>query len=201
MVGAGGVADSAVTDVIPSPPWSARTTATPTSRASATDGGSTIIDTTDLVHVHAVSRPFAAGGGCARRCSGGSCCRLAAIPVNRPRKVRTGESRTREAWVAMALARAGAISTGRRDRDACRTTTVQLPGVPFYFGESQLRGEAHRARVGGLGVEHHRVPGDRVVQPVECRFARLGGLAESPRLRQEQVGELGLPGAPSIIAS
>src|ERR1700756_192732 len=54
------VTGSAVTDAVPSPLWSARATAIPVSRASIKDRCSTIIDTTEWVHVHAVSRPSAA---------------------------------------------------------------------------------------------------------------------------------------------
>src|ERR1700730_16859583 len=64
---------------------------------------------------------------------------------------------------------------------------------PLYLGEPQLRREAHRAGVGGLGKEHHRLGGKMAGDPAECRCARLGGVPESPRLRQEQVAELGLP--------
>jgi hypothetical protein len=40
------------TDVAPSPLSSTRATATPAARALAVDGSSTVIDTTDWVHVH-----------------------------------------------------------------------------------------------------------------------------------------------------
>ena len=65
---------------------------------------------------------------------------------------------------------------------------------PLHLGEPKLRREAHRAVVGGLGVEHHRLAGKRAGEPVECRRARLGGVPACPRLRQEHVAELGLPG-------
>jgi hypothetical protein len=69
-----------------------------------------------------------------------------------------------------------------------------VPGLePLHLGEPQLRREAHRADVGGLGGEHHRLAGKDAVEPVECRRARLGGVPESPRPRQEQVAEIGLP--------
>ncbi len=75
---------------------------------------------------------------------------------------------------------------------------VPLLGVPGFepasFGEAQLRGEAHRAGVGGLGLEHHRLAGKLAREPAKCRRARLGGIPESPRLRQEHVTDLGLPG-------
>jgi hypothetical protein len=54
------VTGSARTDAIPSLPWSSRATATPAARASAVDGSSTIIDTTEWVDVAAVSSPSAA---------------------------------------------------------------------------------------------------------------------------------------------
>jgi len=66
---------------------------------------------------------------------------------------------------------------------------------PLHLGEPQLRREAHRADVGGLGKEHQRLAGKRAGEPAECRCARLGGVPESPRLWQEQVAELGLPGS------
>lgn len=69
-----------------------------------------------------------------------------------------------------------------------------VPGSePLYLGEPQLCREAHRADVGGLGGEHHRLAGKRVGEPAECRRARLDGVLESPRPRQEQVPEIGLP--------
>jgi hypothetical protein len=64
---------------------------------------------------------------------------------------------------------------------------------PLYLGEPQLCREAHRADVGGLGVEHHRLAGKDAVEPVERRRARLGGIPESPRSRQEHVAEIDLP--------
>jgi hypothetical protein len=52
---------------------------------------------------------------------------------------------------------------------------------PLYLGEPQLRREAHRADVGGLGKERHRLAGKHAGEPAECRCARLGGVPESPR--------------------
>ena len=62
------------------------------------------------------------------------------------------------------------------------------PGLePFYLGEPQLRGQAQRAGVSRLGLEYHRLAGKLAGEPAECRCARLGGVPESPRLRQERV--------------
>jgi hypothetical protein len=61
-------------------------------------------------------------------------------------------------------------------------------------GESQLRREAHRAVVGGLGAEHHRLAGKRVGEPAERSRARRGGVPVAPSLWEEQAAELGLPG-------
>ena len=48
-------------------------------------------------------------------------------------------------------------SNGRRDRGPHAEPLLGAPGlVSLYLGEAQLRGEAHRAGVGGLGKEHHR---------------------------------------------
>ena len=66
---------------------------------------------------------------------------------------------------------------------------------PLYLGEPKLRREAHRAGVGGLGKEHHRLAGKLAGEPAECRCACLGGVPVSPCPRQEQVAELGLPGS------
>jgi hypothetical protein len=44
-------------------------------------------------------------------------------------------------------------------------------------------------------VKSHRLARKLAGKPAECRRARLGGVPESPRLRQEQVAEHGLPGS------
>lgn len=44
------------------------------------------------------------------------------------------------------------------------------------------------------GGEHHRYAGEGAVEPIEDRRARLGGVPVSPRLRQEQIAELGQAG-------
>jgi hypothetical protein len=85
-------------------------------------------------------------------------------------------------------------SSRRRDWGPQAEPLLGVPGLePLYLGEPQLCREAHRADVGGLGAEHHRLAGKDAVEPVECRRARLGGVPESPRPRQEQVTEIGLP--------
>src|SRR4051812_9300968 len=85
-------------------------------------------------------------------------------------------------------------SIGRRDRETQAEPLLGVPGMePLYLDEPQLCRETHRADVGGLGGEHHRLAGKDVVEPAECRRARLGGVPESPRPRQEQVTEIGLP--------
>src|SRR5258708_23743179 len=92
----------------------------------------------------------------------------------------------------------GTSSTGTAcDRGPRAEPLFGAPGLePLYLGEPQLRSEAHRAGVGGLSKEHHQLAGKLAGEPAECRSACLGGVPESPRLRQELVAELGLPGAP-----
>ena len=51
---------------------------------------------------------------------------------------------------------------------------------PSHLGETQLRREANRAVVGGLGAERHRLVRKRIGEPVERRRARLGGIPASP---------------------
>src|SRR5215469_13105939 len=85
-------------------------------------------------------------------------------------------------------------SIGRRDWGPHAEPLLSPVGfVPLYLGEPQLRCEAHRPGVRALGKQHHRLAGKRAYEPAECRRARLGGVPESPRLRQEQVAELDLP--------
>src|SRR6516164_3904268 len=51
-------------------------------------------------------------------------------------------------------------SIGRCDRGPHAEPLLRAVGfVPLYLGEPELRGEAHRAGVGGLGKEHHRFAG------------------------------------------
>ena len=51
-------------------------------------------------------------------------------------------------------------STGRRDRGPHAEPLLGAVGFkPLYLGEPQLRREAHRASVGSLGKEHHRLAG------------------------------------------
>jgi hypothetical protein len=83
-------------------------------------------------------------------------------------------------------------SAGRRDRGPHAEPLLGAVVLePLYLDEPQLRREAHRAGVGGLGKGHHRLAGKRAGEPAECRCAGLGGVPASPRLRQEQVAELG----------
>jgi hypothetical protein len=85
-------------------------------------------------------------------------------------------------------------SIGRLDRRPHAEPLLGTPGfVSLYLGEAQLCREAHRADVGGLGFEHHRLAGKRVVEPVECRCGRLGGVPESQQLDERRsVPGLGL---------
>ena len=54
-------------------------------------------------------------------------------------------------------------------------------------------GEARRIER-GLAVWGLSTTGSPAGETAECRRARLDGVPESPRLRQEEVAELGLPG-------
>src|SRR4051812_24857233 len=95
---------------------------------------------------------------------------------------------------ACAYSAGGPGSTGRRDRGTHAEPLLGAPCLePLYLGEPQLRREAHRADVGGLCREYHRLAGYDAVEPAECRSARLGGVPESPRPWQEQVAEIELP--------
>ncbi|GAX49307.1 hypothetical protein SO3561_00796 [Streptomyces olivochromogenes] len=68
---------------------------------------------------------------------------------------------------------------------------------PLPLCELRLHREAHRGVVDGPGAQHHRLVGRRG-EPVQCSCARLGGVPAPPRLRQERVAELGLPGSQNL---
>jgi len=68
---------------------------------------------------------------------------------------------------------------------------------PLHLCEPRLHREAHRGVVDGLGAQHHRLVGRRG-EPVQRSCARLGGVPAPPRLRQEPVAELGLPGSRNL---
>ena len=143
-VAADGATGSAVTDAIPSPPWSARATATPASRASATDGSSTTIDTTDLIHVHAVTRPSAKmtaavssmtawpwGGPSGLRSEGRSASVLGGVPVDGirpPQKTRASKSNSKTNSCAVRTSCTGS----RRPRGAARAAdSAARPSLPL----------------------------------------------------------------------
>ncbi len=68
---------------------------------------------------------------------------------------------------------------------------------PLHLCEPRLHREARRGVVDGPGSQHHRLVGRRG-EPVQCSCARLGGVPAPPRLRQEHVAELGLPGSRNL---
>src|ERR1700678_2231081 len=87
-------------------------------------------------------------------------------------------------------------STGWRDRGPDTEPLLGAVGFePPGLDEPQIRREAHRPDVGGLGKEHHRLAGKRAGEPAEYRRTRLGGVPEDPRLRQEQVAQRSLTGS------
>lgn len=97
--------------------------------------------------------------------------------------------------VAASVTRTSASRRGRRGRQPHAEPLLGAPLLePSCLGEPQLRGEAHRTVVGSLSAEHHRLAGQRGGEPAERRRARLGGIPPSPRLWQEHIAELGLPG-------
>jgi hypothetical protein len=77
-----------------------------------------------------------------------------------------------------------------------RTTARRRRPRAVLLGEPQLRGETHRAHVGGLDGEHHRLAGKRAAEPAECRSgasafpARRSYLVVTGRRREHR----GVPG-------